>query len=270
MNYVCLHNKKDIERFLKKDVFLHLYSIGDLDDFFWPYTIWYGFKSNDLIHAIVLLYIGMSIPTLIAISTETNHMIGLLNAIRYLLPVRFYAHLSPGLAHALAKTYDLTSYGEHYKMALTDKRPASLIDCSDVKQLSKNDLSSVRDLYKISYPGNWFDPRMLETKKYFGLEEKKRLVSVAGIHVYSPQYKVAALGNIATVPEYRNQGYGKRVTAKLCQSLINEGVQVGLNVKADNISAISCYEKLGFKTIVSYEEFHLQRKDRTTNEPIRG
>ena len=42
MDYLCLHDKKELEHFLNKDIYLHIYSIGDLDDFFWPYTIWYG------------------------------------------------------------------------------------------------------------------------------------------------------------------------------------------------------------------------------------
>ena len=150
-------------------------------------------------------------------------------------------------------------------MALVDETQASNIDCSYVKQIRSTDLALIQDFYKESHPENWFDSRMLETNRYFGIWEKRRLVSVAGIHVYSPQYKVAALGNISTLPTHRKQGYGTKVTAKLCQSLIDENVQIGLNVKADNTTAISCYEKLGFKIIASYEEFlfHERNKDYT-------
>jgi ribosomal protein S18 acetylase RimI-like enzyme len=260
MDYICLHEKKEIERFLVKDVFLHIYSIGDLDNFFWPYTIWYGFKPSGYIGAIALLYVGILPPTLLALSKEHDVMRELLIAIQHLLPDRFYAHLSPGLEIALDATHDFKSHGEHYKMALLDKTLTSSVDCSDIDRLSMKDLTSIQVLYKESYPGNWFDPRMLETNQYFGMWEEKRLVSISGIHVYSPQYKVAALGNITTLPTHRNKGYGKRVTARLCQSLIDESIQVGLNVKTDNNSAISCYQNIGFKTVASYEEFLVQRK----------
>jgi predicted GNAT family acetyltransferase len=123
-----------------------------------------------------------------------------------------------------------------------------------------SELTAIQSLYKKSYPENWFDPRMLETDQYFGIKEENRLVSIAGIHVYSPQYKVAALGNIATLPAYRNKGYGSQVTAKLCQSLLKEGMRIGLNVKTDNHAAIASYKKIGFKTVVSYGEFMVQRK----------
>ena len=101
---------------------------------------------------------------------------------------------------------------------------------------------------------------LLKTKQYFGIRKNGRLVSVAGIHVYSPEYKVAALGNIATDPSHRNKGYGRRAAAKTCQSLLKRVSHVGLNVKADNEPAISCYRRLGFETVASYGEYMIQRK----------
>lgn len=260
MDYLCFHDKKEIEHFLKKDVFLHIYSLGDLDDFFWPYTTWYVSKSKGHIGAVALVYVGLPLPTLLALSNERDVMAELLQSIQHLLPYRFYAHLSPGLETVLGTTHDLESHGEHHKMALFDETPLSKIDCSGVVRLGMSELAAIQALYKESYPENWFDPRMLETDQYFGIEAENRLVSIAGIHVYSPHYKVAALGNIATLPAYRRKGYGTKVTAKLCQSLLKEGMRIGLNVKTDNHAAISSYERIGFEIVASYGEFMVQRK----------
>ena len=258
-DFVCLHNKLEIERFLRKNIYLHLYSIGDLDDFFWPYTTWYGLKTDGQLKAVVLVYTGLPIPTVLAISEEYAAMEELLKSIEHLLPFRFYSHLSPGLENVL-NSYQVTkTFGEHYKMALSDKTRLARYDGSGIVPLHKKDLDEIQALYLESYPGNWFDPRMLETKQYFGLKEENQIVSIAGIHVYSPQYKVAALGNITTLPAFRNRGYGKRVTVKLCQSLLQEGIDIGLNVKSDNLSAINCYEKIGFEIIASYGEYLVQR-----------
>jgi ribosomal protein S18 acetylase RimI-like enzyme len=260
MDYLCFHDKKEIEGFLRKDVYLHIYSIGDLDDFFWPYTTWYGSKSNGHIDAVALVYVGLPLPTLLALSNEHDVMAELLISIQHFLPFRFYAHLNPGLESVLGTTHDLDSHGEHYKMALLDESLVSRHDCSGVVRLDMRELTAIQTLYKESYPENWFDPRMLETGQYFGIKEENRLVSIAGIHVYSPEYKVAALGNIATLPTHRNKGYGSQVTAKLCQSLSKEGIRIGLNVKADNSAAISSYKRLGFEIVASYGEFMVQRK----------
>ncbi len=103
-------------------------------------------------------------------------------------------------------------------------------------------------------------PRMLQTRQYFGLRVNGRLVSVAGVHVYSPVYRVAAIGNVVTHPAHRNKGYAKLVTARLCQSLLETVDHLGLNVKADNNAAIACYRELGFKIVAPYGEFTVEQK----------
>jgi predicted GNAT family acetyltransferase len=127
--------------------------------------------------------------------------------------------------------------------------------------LSAADTEDLLALYAASYPGNWFVPRMLETGLYYGIRRGRALVSVAGVHVYSPHYKVAALGNIATRPDARGRGLATAVTARLCHELLLQGIEhVGLNVKADNPSAIACYEKLGFQRVADYGEYRVEPK----------
>ena len=101
---------------------------------------------------------------------------------------------------------------------------------------------------------------MLATQQYFGIRIGGQLVSAGGIHVYSSQYSVAALGNIATHPAHRRRGYGKAVTARICQSVSKAVDRIGLNVKADNHNAITCYERLGFEIIATYGEFMVHLK----------
>src|SRR5262249_43563072 len=158
----------------------------------------------------------------------------LLHACLPLLPRRFHAHLTPGLAPILATDYTLHPHGLFAKMMLTKPNRLRAVDTSEVAQLSPADLDETLAFYAASYPGNWFDPRMLETGYYFGYRQRGRLVSVAGVHVYSPEYEVAALGNIATHPDARGQGYATRVTARLCQALLPSSPQIGLNVNAGN------------------------------------
>jgi predicted GNAT family acetyltransferase len=99
---------------------------------------------------------------------------------------------------------------------------------------------------------------MLLTGKFYGYRKNGHLLSIGGIHVFSPVYRVAALGNITTHPEYRNQGMGRAVTAKLCLSLLENVDIIGLNVKQDNLPAINLYKSLGFKISSEYGEFSLK------------
>ncbi|MGB2865611.1 MAG: GNAT family N-acetyltransferase [Sedimentisphaerales bacterium] len=240
---------------MRKNVYLHIYSIGDLDDFFWPDTAFYGWEKGGDIQAVALLYTASDDPTLLALSEQQDVMWELVRSIFHILPERFYAHLSPGVAEAVEQQCKIKSSGKHYKMGFKNTKLLHEIDCSQVICLTENDLDDMLGLYKESYPSNWFNARMLQTKQYFGLRLKNRLVSVAGIHVYSEEYKVAALGNIVTRPDYRGNGFGKAVTAGLCQSLSEHVDNIGLNVKADNAAAIALYEKLGFEIVSTYYEF---------------
>lgn len=86
---------------------------------------------------------------------------------------------------------------------------------------------------------------------------------MVGVHVYLQLYTVAALGNITTHPQFRGQELAKVVCAKLCQVLLQKVEQIGLNVKADNKSAITCYTKLGFEAIATYEEYSFELKQIT-------
>jgi len=252
---VRLHDKEEIQTFFSQNIPLHLYEIGDLDEFFWPYTTWYALKDADGLKAVVLLYTETSLPVLLALAEEPAYTRELLQSIIPSLPGGYYAHLSPGLEDVFQGSRKLVSHGRHYKMALTRTELLDVVDVSRVVSLSLTDLEELARLYEQNYPGNWFVPRMLKTNQYFGIHGPRGLVSAAGIHVYSPTYKVAALGNITTHPDFRGQGLGKAVTAKLCLSLLETVEHIGLNVQMDNGKAIRCYRRLGFEVIGSYEEW---------------
>ena len=258
--HICLNNKEEIKSFLEQDHFLHIYSIGDLDDFFWPFTTWYGSRCNGGLEAIILVYRGLQLPTVCALSRDYSVMAELLTSVQHILPDRFYAHLSPGLETVLSTAFVVESESEHHKMALCNSSSALAVNTSGVVRLTPVDLSALKALYDESYPGNWFDPRMIETNQYFGIRDGQQLISAAGIHVFSPRYKVAALGNIVTRPEYRNNRHGTRVTSALCKSLLRADVRIGLNVQADNHAAVACYKRLGFQIVAPYTEFVIQRK----------
>jgi ribosomal protein S18 acetylase RimI-like enzyme len=253
-----ISDKRQLLSFLETDPFLHIYSIGDLDDFFWKRTTWYGWVEQNRIWALFLLYQGdNSAPTLLALEEQNSEeATALFHGVRHSLPERFFAHLSVHLLPHLGKWYTAESNRLHLKMKLEKDQfsPAPELQSQRVIQLKQGDLERVLTLYDQAYPGNWFDPRMLETGQYLGIEDAERLVAVAGIHVYSPQYKVAALGNITTHPDFRGTGLSTRLTSSLCRQLFETVDWIGLNVAQSNRAAIRCYSKIGFVEHSRYEE----------------
>jgi len=255
-----LKDKARIEAFLRKDAELHIYSLGDLDDSFWPRTTWYGWQGNGEVQDIVLIYRGTEVPTVVGISERPQALGERIHEVIPLLPRRFYAHLSPGVEDAFRRTHRLDFHGPHCKMALRNPSRLATVDGAGAVRLGQKDQDELLGLYDESYPGNWFDPRMLQTGQYFGLRLDGRLVSAAGVHVYSERYRVAAVGNVVTHPAHRSRGCGRLVTGRLCQSLLETVRHIGLNVKSDNDAAIACYKKLGFEIIAPYGEFTLEHR----------
>jgi ribosomal protein S18 acetylase RimI-like enzyme len=208
-----------------------------------------------VVAALTLLYDAPGLPCLLALERhDVDAARGLLQHVQHELPQPFYAHFSPGLADVLGER-GRERRGPYLKMTLRDLVD---VDMPPVTRLTIADLDPLRELYARAYPGNWFDPRMLETGEYFGERIGGVLVGVAGIHVFSPQYGVAALGNITTDPAYRGQGIARRTTAALCRSLRQQVDTVSLNVAATNEAAIKVYESLGFEHSAPYEEWNVR------------
>lgn len=245
-----VHDRSELAELLRRNPALHAYELGDLDDFFWPYTTWY--RHGD---SVALVYHGGEVPTLLALDApeRADTLAALLDGLAPLLPRRCYAHLSPGAETVLGKHFDIEPHGVHLKMALTD--PGRLADVpDDGAVLTRADLPALTALYAEAYPGNWFDPRMLETGQYLGIRRDRALVAVAGVHVWSPTYRIAVLGNVTTHPDQRNRGLARAAVAGLCRRMLPAVDQITLNVKADNAAALALYARLGFTPFARYEE----------------
>ena len=255
---ISIHDRAHLLEALGEHRAMHVYAIGDLDGFFFPFTSWFALEEGGRIRQIVLLYSAGAMPVVLAIAPRDPGEMGeLMRSLLPVLPRRFYMHATPGVSEVLARDYELRPHGLHHKMALVDPRRLDAVDTSGAVPLVGADLPEIEAFYAAAYPGNWFDPRMLGTGRYVGARVDGVLVSVAGVHVFSPTYRVAALGNIATRGELRGRGLGAVVTASLCRALARDCDTIGLNVHAENRGAIRLYERLGFAVCGSYEELEV-------------
>ncbi len=72
MEFTQLHDRDRIEAYLRRLPDTHVYSLGDLDDVFWPHTRWYGVIDADEIRAISLVFSLYDPPIVLAISEPDN------------------------------------------------------------------------------------------------------------------------------------------------------------------------------------------------------
>ncbi len=252
---IFTHNKERLLEHFRRDPVLFAYHIGDLDDFFFEHCQWGAtYHKSTAIDECLLVYGGGAVPTVLAFGLSERFP-DLLDEALPLLPSRFYCHYFEIYREMFAELYEETQLGSFRKMQLAEFVPHhSAADEPHLRRLGRNDMLVLTQLYKHAYPGNYFDPRMLETGKYFGYFVDNQIVAAAGIHVYSREYNVAVLGNIATAIEQRGRGYATRVTSRLVSELADEGRLIALNVRADNEHAIKCYDNLGFVVTHDYEE----------------
>lgn len=239
-----LRQRSTLEGHFRANPFRHIYEIGDLDDFFWPRTTWLASHNEQ---TVVLLYQAET-PVILALGAAKASAALLEESIEH-LPDRFYAHLTPGIPQGLKKLH-CSKPNTHLKMALQrcpQEQPG-------VEWLEPRHQEELLDFYRQAYPDNWFDPRMLDTGHYVARREKGTLLAVAGVHVYSERYRVAALGNVATHPTARGRGLASLVTGALCARLAKTVDHIGLNVHSQNRTAIACYQRLGFEIHSEYLE----------------
>lgn len=262
MPLVRLHHRGAIEGWLRRDAPMHLYELGDLDDFFWPHTEWHALAAaNGEIEALALMYRATELPVLLLLGGEDRRDAArrLLVELEPELPARFYAHLVPGILDALPSV-TREPHGSHDRMVLTSPARLAAVDSTEAIALGPGDIDAALAFYRGAYPGNWFDARMLETGTYFGVRRDGELACVAGVHVVSRALRVAALGNIATAPAARRQGLARVATAAVGQSLARQSIDlIGLNVASDNAAAIALYRELGFERVGRYDEVLVTR-----------
>ena len=230
-----------------EDIFLFAYHIGDLDDFYFSDCRWYGLEENGQLVEVVLLYTGLKIPTLL-IFGSSEKIPYLVEQIIVELPDCFYCHYQGDFHKIFESQYQMKFLGTHLKMKYQGELAnLSTIDTSETIRLTREDEQNLLSLYQESYPEGYFLPYMLKSGKYYGVKVDRKIISVAGVHVFSPLYNIAVLGNITTHPNFRGRGLAKKCTSQLLKSFDGEVDQIGLNVKKDNIIALQLYENQSTK-----------------------
>ncbi|MFG2621599.1 GNAT family N-acetyltransferase [Streptomyces sp. NPDC048507] len=255
MTLRSLHDRSALADRFARDPALHLMELGDLDDLLWPHTSWYTVGEDG---PVALLYTVGETPTLLGFTRPERAaaLEELAEALLPVLPRRFLGHLTGTAAKALESAYEVRPQGTLLRMELTEPDRAARHPAGPWRPapLSRADLPELTELFAQAYPGNWFDHRMLDTGQYVGARQDGRLVAVAGVHVHSLTYRVAAIGNVATHPRVRGRGAGGACVAELCRRLARGVDHIGLNVRADNATAVGLYRRLGFSEVTEITE----------------
>lgn len=231
---------------------VHVYGLADLDERYWPSSQW--FRRGDAVVGILVLPATEPLNVVYAVSVdEPSATIRLLLDLSPEIPDGSLATAPVGSVNWMRELRAVRSLGPHYKMSATDT--AKLGPSAGVVPLGVEHLEELLDLYAQDPGAAFFLPSMLDGGLWAGVRHAGKLVAAGGTHVLSTTNNVAALGGILTHPEARGQGHASRVTSFLTRQLCADGLVVGLNVHADNLTARRLYQGLGFTPMHEYEEF---------------
>ncbi len=258
-----LTSPTQILAYLEKDRLYAAYAIGDLEPGMFEQCEWHGAAapgdpnrtdgggpgSASGIDALALHFSGINPPALL--------LIGNTDALRVILE-----------STTLPDEVCLTCRAEHlpmtrdfyiwkkmipmWRMVLMSGR--FLPVKGDCIRLFPKDSGKLAELYALG-GGEAFSSGQMEQGVFYGVLANGRLVAVAGTHLVSPSYGVAALGNIFTHPAYRGRGYGVATTSAVVGELLGFGMRdIVLNVSQDNMVAVRLYERLGFECYCPFLE----------------
>jgi RimJ/RimL family protein N-acetyltransferase len=129
----------------------------------------------------------------------------------------------------------------------------------DAVRLDAGDTRHLTRLYELGLAGS-LPSEAVAGGVYYGVRRGTRLIAAAGTHVISPMFGVAAVGNVFTHREYRNQGLAKVVTSAVTAELLRSVDDVVLNVRADNPPALAAYRALGYREHTHFEERLVHRR----------
>lgn len=256
MKVRLLRDRNDIAPLLQADSIYAAYAIGDLSAGFFEQCCWAVAEDGGGLCALAMTFAGLYPPALFLMGQSAGLQAILGRALR---PRQAYLTMRPEHSRAIGHIYRLAEQRHMWRMhvsaATFRPRPSAAI------QLHGPDLRRLNALY--TWGGaDFFSAYQLEQGVYFAIERDGKLVSAAGTHLAAPSYGVAAVGNVYTHPDYRNQGLATACTSAVSAELLRLGCSsVVLNVRQDNVPAIVAYEKLGYAIHCEFIESPVQRRN---------
>lgn len=232
------------------------YMLGDLQEPFFSHSRWFVAMFRNKPQAILLVYEGLSTPTLLSFGAP-DLISTLLDTYDAELPAQGYAKIPHTHETAFLRYRQLFDLDHMWCMGLStstwsprdwqEHHAGSFHQRRVVRQLHDSDsLDSMLAVYR-DYPGHFFEPQQLQSGVYYGSFVEEQLCCIVGTHVYAPQEGVAVLGNIVTAQHARRQGHAQACLLALISDLRQRGcASIALHVSDRNLSAIRCYRSVGF------------------------
>lgn len=127
-----------------------------------------------------------------------------------------------------------------------------------IRPMEKGDISAVAEIEKQCFSSPWSEEAISDSfdngTMFFVAENKNGVIGYSGVQITLDE---AYVYNIATSPFFRGFGVGTALTEKLSDCAKEKGASfISLEVRESNQTAISIYEKIGFKEVGKRKNFY--------------
>jgi len=164
---------------------------------------------------------------------------------------------APSAQKIVERYYKITEAYDMVEMAISRDKYKSFKEVAD--KLGDEDLSQINQLLG-PYAKNNLDKYQVTQGIYYGVKKDNKLVAVAGTHNISEKYEIGTIGNVATDTAYRRQNLAYSCCSRVMQDAFKVCDTLIVKVDKRKPSAISLYEKLGFKKYCEFFEGFAVRK----------
>jgi ribosomal protein S18 acetylase RimI-like enzyme len=247
---VLLSDRDRIRAFLETDRIYSAYAIGDLEPELFAKCVWAGAEDGAALRSLALLFGGVDPPAFFLMGDADG------------LAAVFARTLHPGKAGITCRTAHLPAVEKYYRWEsrpqemerMILRNPALPLPAAGCIRLTEADAGPLGGLLAAAHAAG-FAPDQIGRGVFYGIHRDGELVSAAGTHLVSPQSGIAAIGNVATRPDFRGRGLATAAAGAVLGELIRSGIRdVFLNVRSDNDAARRVYGKLGFAAVCPYRE----------------
>ncbi len=128
-----------------------------------------------------------------------------------------------------------------------------------IEKMTSSDIAEIAKLEKDCFSSPWSEDGLKseltnDFARFFVAFSENKIAGYIGAHSVIGEVYIT---NVAVFPEFRRQGIAKKLIATLLETGENEKAEfVTLEVRKSNFSAISLYEKLGFKAVGERKNFY--------------
>jgi len=203
------------------------------------------FSSKSNLLSFFVIFGGFKLPSIVLpVNQNEEHFTIIMKYLQEILPNEFFFLSLELLEEDIKDFFKVSWISTDYCMIRDSKIELKEIPSSSLVEARNIHIPKIDVFYKKNTSSPWH-PKQFESGFYFFIEGENKIIACGGTHFETP--RLAQLGNIFVLEEYRGQHFGKILTTAITRKVLEKKELATLFVHHDNQVAINLYKKLGFQ-----------------------